>query len=242
MQEWATTPITPNNVIHHRETIEKTGPFQVMVANEKDYIATRVSHFMNLKGPGVSVHTACSTSLTAVALACQSLWDRHCDMAIAGGVAITSPVNSGHLYQEGAMFSSDGHTRPFDEKATGTVFSDGAGVVVLKRYRDAVADGDTVYAVIRGAGINNDGSEKASFTAPSVEGQAAAIAMALAQAQVTPDSITCVETHGTATPLGDPIEVEALTLAYGKQKISTAHWVQLNRTLAISPLRRVLPD
>lgn len=207
-----------NNVIHHRDSIEKTGPFQVMVANEKDYIATRVSHFMNLKGPGVSVHTACSTSLTAVALACQSLWDRHCDMAIAGGVAITSPVNSGHLYQEGAMFSADGHTRPFDEKATGTVFSDGAGVVVLKRYRDAVADGDTIYAVIRGAGINNDGSEKASFTAPSVEGQAAAIAMALAQAQVSPETITCVEAHGTATPLGDPIEVEALTLAYGKQK------------------------
>jgi acyl transferase domain-containing protein len=203
-----------NNVLHHKDAVDKVGGFQVMVANEKDYIATRISHFMNLKGPGLSVHTACSTSLTAVAMAVQSLRSHHCDMAIAGGVAITSPVNSGHLYQEGGMFSSDGHTRSFDAKATGTVFSDGAGVVILKRYRDAVADGDTVYAVIRGIGINNDGSEKASFTAPSVEGQANAIAMAQADASVSPDSISYIETHGTATPLGDPIEVEALSLAF----------------------------
>lgn len=204
-----------NNVLHHKNAISTVGPFMVMVANEKDYIATRVSHFMNLRGPGLSIHTACSTSLTAVAMACQSLRDHHCDMALAGGIAITSPVNSGHLYQEGGMFSSDGHTRSFDASATGTVFSDGCGVVVLKRYRDAVQDGDTVYAVIRGVGINNDGSGKASFTAPSVEGQAQAIAMAHADAGVTPDSITYVEAHGTATPLGDPIEVEALTLAFG---------------------------
>jgi len=204
-----------NNVIHHKTEIEKAGSFMVMVANEKDYIATRVSHFMNLKGPGLSVHTACSTSLTAVSLACRDLWDNRCDMAIAGGVAITSPVNSGHLYQEGGMFSSDGHTRPFDEAASGTVFSDGAGTVILKRYRDAVRDGDTVYAVIRGVGVNNDGSDKASFTAPSVEGQAVAIAMAQADAGITPDSISYVETHGTATPLGDPIEVEALIQAFG---------------------------
>lgn len=203
-----------NNVLHHKDAIDKVGGFQVMVANEKDYIATRISHFMNLKGPGLSVHTACSTSLTAVAMAVQSLRSRHCDMAIAGGVAITSPVNSGHLYQEGGMFSSDGHTRSFDANASGTVFSDGAGVVILKRYSDAVADGDTVYAVIKGIGINNDGSEKASFTAPSVEGQANAIAMAQADAGVSPDTISYIETHGTATPLGDPIEVEALTLAF----------------------------
>ena len=203
-----------NNVLHHKDAIDKVGAFQVMVANEKDYIATRVSHFMNLKGPGLSVHTACSTSLTAVALAVQSLRSRQCDIAVAGGVAITSPVNSGHLYQEGGMFSSDGHTRSFDAQATGTVFSDGAGAVILKRYRDAVADGDTVYAVIRGVGLNNDGSDKASFTAPSVEGQAQAIAMAQADAGVSPDSITYIETHGTATPLGDPIEVEALSLAF----------------------------
>ncbi|HEX5001326.1 MAG TPA: amino acid adenylation domain-containing protein [Bacteroidia bacterium] len=204
-----------NNVLHHKAEIEKAGSFMVMVANEKDYIATRVSHFMNLKGPGLSIHTACSTSLTAVSLACRDLWDSRCDMAIAGGVAITSPVYSGHLYQEGGMFSSDGHTRPFDAAASGTVFSDGAGTVVLKRYRDAVRDGDTVYAIIRGVGVNNDGSDKASFTAPSVEGQAVAIAMAQADAGVTADSISYVEAHGTATPLGDPIEVEALTQAFG---------------------------
>lgn len=203
-----------NNVLHHKDAIEKVGPFQVMVANEKDYIATRISHVMNLTGPGLSIHTACSTSLTAIATACQSLWNRQCDMAISGGIAITSPVNSGHLYQEGGMFSEDGHTRSFDAGARGTVFSDGTGVVILKRYADAVNDGDQIYAVIRGVGVNNDGSEKASFTAPSVEGQANAIAAAQAHANVTPDSISYIETHGTATPLGDPIEVEALTLAF----------------------------
>jgi len=203
-----------NNVIHHKDLIEKVGGFQVMVANEKDYIATRISHFMNLTGPGLSVHTACSTSLTAVAMACQGLWNNQCDMAISGGIAITSPFNSGHLYQEGGMFSEDGHTRSFDVNARGTVFSDGSGVVILKRYKDAVDNGDAIYAVIRGVGINNDGAEKASFTAPSVEGQANVIAMAQADANVTPDTISYVETHGTATPLGDPIEVEALTQAF----------------------------
>ncbi len=203
-----------NNVIHHKDAIERVGSFQVMVANEKDYIATRISHVMNLTGPGLSIHTACSTSLTAVATACQSLWNKQCDMAIAGGIAITSPVNSGHIYQEGGMFSEDGHTRSFDAGARGTVFSDGSGVVILKRYKEALADGDTIYAVIRGVGVNNDGSEKASFTAPSVEGQANVIAMAQASANVSPESISYIETHGTATPLGDPIEVEALTLAF----------------------------
>jgi amino acid adenylation domain-containing protein len=205
-----------NNVSSHREEIEKIGSFQVMTANEKDYIATRVSHFMNLKGPAVSVHTACSTSLVSVIMACESLWNMRCDMAIAGGVAITCPVNSGHLYQEGGMFSADGHTRPFDAGASGTVFSDGAGAVILKRYRDAVKDGDDILAVVRGTGLNNDGSDKASFTAPSVEGQAMAVAMAHAQAMIDPDSISYIETHGTATPLGDPIEVEALSDAFGK--------------------------
>lgn len=203
-----------NNVVHHKDLIEKVGSFQVMVANEKDYIATRISHFMNLKGPGLSVHTACSTSLTAVAMGCQAIWNNQCDMAIAGGVAITSPVNSGHIYQEGGMFSGDGHTRSFDASSTGTVFSDGAGVVILKKFSEAVADGDTIYAVIRGVGLNNDGSDKASFTAPSVEGQMNAIAMAQAHANVSPESISYIETHGTATPLGDPIEIEALTQSF----------------------------
>ncbi|MBK6639837.1 MAG: amino acid adenylation domain-containing protein [Bacteroidetes bacterium] len=215
-----------NNVIHHKEAIERVGSFQVMVANEKDYIATRISHVMNLTGPGLSIHTACSTSLTAVATACQSLWNKQCDMVIAGGIAITSPVNSGHIYQEGGMFSEDGHTRSFDAGARGTVFSDGSGVVILKRYKEALADGDTIYAVIRGVGVNNDGSEKASFTAPSVEGQANVIAMAQASANVSPESISYIETHGTATPLGDPIEVEALTL-HSEEAPTKSNFVQL---------------
>ncbi len=204
-----------NNVISRKELIERVGSFQVMTANEKDYIATRISHEMNLTGPALSIHTACSTSLVAVAVAFENLLNNKCDMAIAGGISITSPINSGHIYNEGGMFSSDGHTRPFDANATGTVFSDGCGIVVLKRYKDAVRDGDEIYAVLRGCALNNDGSDKASFTAPSVEGQAMVVAMAQANAGVEPETITYVEAHGTATPLGDPIEIEALTQAFG---------------------------
>lgn len=204
----------PNNVFHNKEAINRVGTFQTMTANEKDYIATRVAYEFNTKGPGLSIHTACSTSLTAVAIAYESLLNKECDMALAGGIAITVPVNSGHIYNEGGMFSKDGHTRAFDADATGTVFSDGAGAVILKRYKDALRDGDEIYAVIRGAALNNDGSDKASFTAPSVEGQAQVVAMAQAKAGVEPDTISYIETHGTATPLGDPIEIEALTQAF----------------------------
>jgi amino acid adenylation domain-containing protein len=203
-----------NNVLPDREEVERVGSFLVMTANEKDYIATRLAHELNLTGPALSIHTACSTSLVAVAVAYEYLLTYQCDMALAGSASVTSPIYSGHLYNEGGMFSSDGHTRPFDERATGTVFSDGCGMVVLKRYRDALRDGDTIHAVIRGAALNNDGSIKASFTAPSVEGQAMVIAMAQAQAGISADTITYVEAHGTATPLGDPIEVEALTQAF----------------------------
>jgi amino acid adenylation domain-containing protein len=202
------------NVVQHPEAIEALGAFQAMVANEKDYIATRVAHRLNLTGPAISVHTACSTSLVAIAQAFRSVQLGECDLALAGGVSITVPVNSGHLYNEGSMLSNDGHTRTFDASAQGTVFSDGAGVVVLRRLKDALNDGDTIYAVIRGAAINNDGGNKASFTAPSIEGQAAVIARAQADAGVEPRSISYVEAHGTATPLGDPIEVEALTRAF----------------------------
>jgi amino acid adenylation domain-containing protein len=198
----------------HRESIERVGEFQVMLANEKDYIATRVAHKLNLTGPAISVHTACSTSLVAVAQAFDSLRSGQCHMALAGGVAVTCPPNSGYLYQDGAMLSPDGHTRSFDADAQGTVFSDGAAVVLLKRLSDAIADGDTVYAVIRGAAVNNDGAHKASFTAPSVTAQARVIAAAQECAGVEPRSITYVEAHGTATPLGDPIEIEALTQAF----------------------------
>lgn len=204
----------PNNVFHNKEAINRVGTFQTMTANEKDYIATRVAFEFNTKGPGLSIHTACSTSLTAVTLACESLLNKECDMALAGGIAITVPINSGHIYNEGGMFSKDGHTRTFDADANGTVFSDGVGVVMLKRYKDAVKDGDEIYAVIRGAALNNDGNDKASFTAPSVEGQAAVVAMAQAKAGINPETISYIETHGTATPLGDPIEIEALTQAF----------------------------
>jgi amino acid adenylation domain-containing protein len=203
-----------NHVSRRPDLIEALGAFQVMVNNEKDYIATRVAHKLNLTGPAVSTHTACSTSLVAICQAVDSLRLGQCDMALAGAASATCPPRSGYRYIEGAMLSPDGHTRPFDKEARGTVFSDGAAVVLLKRLSDALADNDTVLAVIRGAAINNDGGHKASFTAPSSDGQAAVIAMAHANAGVSPRSISYVETHGTATPLGDPIEIEGLTRAF----------------------------
>jgi amino acid adenylation domain-containing protein len=203
------------NVVTRPDLIEELGEFQVMVANEKDYVATRLAHRLDLKGPALSLHTACSTSLVATAQAVNSLMLGQCDLALAGGVSITVPVKSGYLYNEGAMLSSDGRTRTFDAKATGTVFSDGAAMLVLKRLDDAVADRDTIYGVILGSAVNNDGGGKSSFTAPSVEGQARVIAAAHADAGVEPSELSYVESHGTATPLGDPIEVEALNLAFG---------------------------
>lgn len=203
------------NVIGHPELIEQVGDFAVMTANEKDYIATRLAFEFDLRGPALSIHTACSTSLVAIAQAFKALRDGECDMALAGGIAITAPINSGIVYNEGGMYSPDGSTRTFDANGKGTSFSDGCGIIVLKRLDDAVRDKDHIYAVIKGAALNNDGSDKASFTAPSVRGQAEVIAMAQADASVAPDQITYVEAHGTATPLGDPIEVEALTLAFG---------------------------
>ncbi len=203
-----------NHVQAHPELIAKLGEFQVMLGNEKDYIATRTAHKLNLTGPAVSVHTACSTSLVAVCQAVEALRRGQCRMALAGGAAVTCPPASGYLHQEGAMLSRDGSTRTFAADATGTVFSDGAAVVLLKRLVDAEADGDPIYAVIRGCAVNNDGADKASFTAPSAPGQAAVIAMALDDAGVDARSISYVEAHGTATPVGDPIEIEGLTAAF----------------------------
>ncbi len=207
-----------NNVLSHPELIETMGAFQVMTHNEKDYVASRTAFAMDLKGPAVSVHAACSTSLLAIAQAVDSLRNGQCEIAIAGGASITAPLNSGHLYQDGAMLSRDGHCRPFDAEATGTVFSDGAGVVVLKTKTAAERDGDKIWALIKGVGINNDGGGKGSFTAPSAEGQAGAIIMAMEDANVEPSSISYIEAHGTATPLGDPIEMEGLGIAFGKQE------------------------
>ncbi|GAB3429681.1 amino acid adenylation domain-containing protein [Niabella aquatica] len=206
-----------NNVLHYKDKMEHQGYYQTLSVTEKDYLATRTAYHLNLKGPAVSVNSACSTSLLAVAQAVESLRRGQCDAAIAGGVAINVPVNSGHIYQEGSMLSADGHSRPFDADAKGTVFSDGAGAVLLKRLADAEANGDTIYAVIKGIGVNNDGGEKGSFTSPSTNGQFAAITMAIDDAGVQPAEISYVETHGTATPLGDPIEIEGLRMAFGEQ-------------------------
>lgn len=206
-------------LLHHiypnPHLVESVGVYQTLIGNDKDFLPTRVSYFLNLKGPSVSVQTACSSSLVAVHEACQSLMCGECDIALAGGVAVRVPQVSGYLYQVGGIHSPDGHCRPFDKDAKGTVSGNGVGIVVLKRLEDALRDRDTIYAVIRGTAVNNDGSEKIGYTAPSVKGQAKVIAEAHAVAEVDPASITYVETHGTATPLGDPIEFEALTKAFG---------------------------
>jgi len=187
---------------------------ELLNSNDRDSIATRTSFLFGFTGPSLTVQTACSTSLVAVAQACQSLVGRQCDVAIAGGVTVSFPQKRGHRYQAGGIYSRDGHCRPFDADASGTVFSDGVGAVVLKQLDKALADGDRIDAVIRGWAINNDGSEKASFTAPSVEGQVRVITEAHEHAGVRPDEISYVEAHGTGTPVGDPIEFAALERAF----------------------------
>jgi acyl transferase domain-containing protein/thioesterase domain-containing protein/acyl carrier protein len=184
------------------------------IGSDKDHLATRVSYKLNLDGPSVVVQTACSTSLVAVHLACQSLLGGECDVALAGGVSVIVPQKVGHVYQEGGIYSPDGHCRAFDARAQGTVFGNGVGIVVLKRLQDALAEGDCIHAVIKGSAINNDGSSKVGYTAPSVEGQARVIARALAMADIDPDTISYIEAHGTGTALGDPIEIAALTQAF----------------------------
>ena len=189
-------------------------PFQALLGNDKDFLATRVAYKLNLRGPALSVQTACSTSLVAVHLACRSLLGGECDAALAGGASVNVPPRVGYLYQPGGILSPDGHCRAFDARAAGTVPGSGVGVVVLKRLADALADGDTVRAVILGSAVNNDGSAKVGYTAPSVEGQAQAIAEALAVARVGAETVSYVEAHGTGTALGDPIEVAALSRVF----------------------------
>jgi acyl transferase domain-containing protein/acyl carrier protein len=203
-----------NNLYPNRDLLEAADVFQMMIANDKDFMPTRVSYKLNLKGPSVNVQTACSTSLVAVHMACQSLLAGECDMALAGGVSVHVPQKTGYLYQEGMILSPDGHCRAFDAKARGTVIGNGVGIVVLKRLGDAIADSDCIHAVIKGSAINNDGSGKVGYTAPSVDGQAAVISEAMAIAGVEPDTITYIETHGTGTVLGDPVEIAALTQAF----------------------------
>lgn len=203
------------NICSNRDLVDDTGMFLLRhTGNDKDFMTTRLSHVLDLKGPSINVQTACSTSLVATHYACQSLLNGECDMALAGGVTIELPQDRGYLFKEGEILSPDGHCHAFDHRAQGTVFGSGAGVVVLRRLEDALADGDHIWGVIKGTAVNNDGSAKAGYLAPSVDGQAAAIADAHALSEVTAGSIDYVECHGTGTYLGDPIEVAALTQAF----------------------------
>jgi amino acid adenylation domain-containing protein len=198
------------NLLTQPDLLAMAGKLAVEYGNQKDYIALRTAYLLDLRGPAISLNTACSTTLLAVDQAYRSLLDYECDIALSGGIDITVPQKSGFLYQEGGTFAKDGHCRPFDADATGTMFCDGAGVVILKRLADALADGDTIYALIRGTGKNNNGARPASFLAPSVDGQAEAIALAQSNANVPVETIRYIEAHGTGTPVGDPIEFEAL--------------------------------
>ncbi|WP_437675093.1 type I polyketide synthase [Sorangium sp. So ce131] len=194
--------------------LESAADIAALLALDKDFLTTRVSYKLNLEGPSIAVQTACSTSLVALHLACQGLLSGDCDLALAGGVSISIPQKVGYLYQEGAIGSPDGHCRAFDAEARGTVAGSGVGVVLLKRLEDALADRDAIVAVIKGSAVNNDGRAKVGYTAPRVEGQASAIRAAHVAAGVDAGSITYVEAHGTGTPLGDPIEIAALTEAF----------------------------
>jgi acyl transferase domain-containing protein len=205
----------PYNLLTNPKLVDSVGMFLLRhTGNDKDFLTTRVSYLLDLRGPSLNIQTACSTSLVAVHLGCQTLLNGESDMVLAGGVTVEMPHGHGYQYQDGEILSPDGHCRPFDAQSAGTVFGSGVGIVVLRRLTDAMKDGDTIYAVIKGSAINNDGLQKVGYLAPSVEGQARAIAEAMAVGGVTADSISYVEAHGTGTPVGDPIEIAALTQAY----------------------------
>ena len=205
------------NICSNCDLVDDTGMFLLRhTGNDKDFMVTRLSHVLDLKGPSINIQTACSTSHVATHYACHSLLNGECDMALAGGVTIEMPHERGYVFKEGEILSPDGHCHAFDNRAQGTVFGSGAGVVVMRRLEDAIADGDHIYAVIKGSAVNNDGAAKAGYLAPSVDGQAAAIADAHALADITADTIDYVECHGTGTYLGDPIEVAALTEAFSE--------------------------
>lgn len=203
-----------NNLWGNPGLVGSAAPYNLVLANDKDHLTTRTAYQLSLRGPCVTVQTGCSTSLVAVHIACQALLSHECDMALAGGVALCVPQTVGYLFQENDKCSPDGHTRTFDANARGTVQSEGVAMVLLKRLDDAIRDGDSFYAVVRGSAINNDGAAKVGYTAPSVDGQADVIHTAQLLADVPVESIQYVECHGTATALGDPIEVAALTKAF----------------------------
>lgn len=208
-----------HNLMPRPDLLRSLGMHQLLLGNDKCYAASRIAYKLNLNGPCVSVDTACSSGLVAVAMAYRSLVSFECDLALAGGAKVNS-ADSGYAYEPGSINSPDGHCRTFDARAAGTVFGSGAGVVVLKRLEDALRDRDTIHAVIRGAAVNNDGAAKVGFTAPSVTRQRDVIRQALSFAEVPPASVTYVEAHGTGTRLGDPIELAALTEAFGAAAVS----------------------
>ena len=205
---------TENNVRPNAELMASVGAMQSNLASGKDFVATRTAYKLGLRGPAVSVQTACSTSLVAVHLAVQSLLSGESDMALAGGASVLVPQDNGYVFSPGSIVSPDGHCRAFDARSAGTLSGSGVGVVVLRRLADALADGDPIHAVIKGSAINNDGANRVAYTAPGVEGQSAVISEALAAADVHPDTIGYVEAHGSGTDLGDTIEIAALTRAY----------------------------
>lgn len=202
------------NIAANPHLAQTLNEMQVLMGNDKDFLATLISYKLNLKGPSMTVQSGCSTSLLAISLACQGLRNYQCDIALAGGIRLGIPQKTGYLYKEGSILSPDGHCRPFDENANGTVGGSGAAVVALKRVEDALEDGDYIYAVIKGTAINNDGSLKIGYTAPSTDGQAEAVYEALEVGTVSPETVGYVEAHGTGTVLGDPIEFDALCKAF----------------------------
>jgi 3-oxoacyl-(acyl-carrier-protein) synthase/thioesterase domain-containing protein/acyl carrier protein len=209
------------NLLRNKDFSGQGISYPLLIGNDKDFLCTRVAYRLGLNGPAVTVQTACSTSLTAVHLACQSLIEHECDVALAGGVSITFPQTAGYRHAEGGPLSRDGRCRPFDAAANGTVKGNGCAVVTLKRLSDALADSDHIYAVIRGTAVNNDGTDKAGYTAPSILGQAEVIRDALAFSGLRPRDVGYVEAHGTGTYLGDPIEVNALAEAYASDPPGT---------------------
>lgn len=202
------------NLFQHPDSLRSMGEFQTIVNNGKDFITTHVSYKLNLDGPSMNVQTACSTSMVAIHYACQNLMTYQCDIALAGGAFVHTPRQRGYMYEPGGIFSPKGQCRPFDKNADGTLFGEGVGVVVLKRYQDAIRDNDTIWGIVKGSALNNDGSDKVGYMAPSVTGQSKVIARAHSFANVKPSDISYIEAHGTGTKLGDPIEVKALTKVF----------------------------
>ena len=205
------------NLLQHNEILNSLGELQTIINNDKDFLTTRVSYKLNLKGPSVDLQTACSTSLVAIHFGCQSLVTHQCDMALSGGVFLKNPRGEGYIFEEGSIDSPTGHCHPFDKEANGTIFGEGVGVVVLKRLEDAVRDRDTIIAIIKGTAINNDGSLKVGYMAPGISGQAKVISKAFDIAGIDADTVSYIETHGTGTKMGDPIEIEALRRVFSSK-------------------------